>query len=197
LLSNRRGGSGDNYNNTIFDDEAATPISQGRAPFSGSFRPEVALSGFDGKNARGTWQLIVEDRASRDTGRLVSWSVTIEGSAGALARARSVDAVFAETPETGRMPETIPARELSADALRVLCQTQSRTEVLPFSGQLQAGDDSFLSATSSSPTLDSPPLADSTTSDNHFDGFAFSHSSAPSLDQLMSFFSLEDELNPF
>ncbi len=39
-LAYRRGSSGDNYTNTTFDDEAATPISSGSAPFTGSFRPD-------------------------------------------------------------------------------------------------------------------------------------------------------------
>ena len=39
-LVNNRGSSGDNFTNTVFDDEAATAISAGAAPFTGSFRPE-------------------------------------------------------------------------------------------------------------------------------------------------------------
>src|SRR5262249_12496118 len=53
-LSNRRGGSGDNYTNTVFDDEASRAIASGVAPFSGSFRPDGLLSSFDGLNAAGT-----------------------------------------------------------------------------------------------------------------------------------------------
>src|SRR5207249_2740617 len=40
VLSNRRGGTGANYTFTTFDDQAATPIAAGTAPFTGSFRPE-------------------------------------------------------------------------------------------------------------------------------------------------------------
>ena len=68
VLSNRRGGTGNNFWVTVFDDEAATPVSTGQAPFTGSFRPDGSLSVFDGKNARGTWKLSVEDRAARDAG---------------------------------------------------------------------------------------------------------------------------------
>ena len=50
-LVNWRGGSGDNFNNTVFDDEATTAISAAGAPFSGTFRPETSLSVFDGKLA--------------------------------------------------------------------------------------------------------------------------------------------------
>jgi subtilisin-like proprotein convertase family protein len=44
-----------------------------------SFRPEQSLTAFDGKNARGTWQLWVDDLATFDTGRINSWSVTSQG----------------------------------------------------------------------------------------------------------------------
>jgi len=77
-LVNRRGGSGDNFNNTVIDDEASLHVSQGGAPFNGSFRGEQALSAFDGLNAQGTWRLTVQDKARGDTGTLTSWSLTIE-----------------------------------------------------------------------------------------------------------------------
>ena len=38
------GDDGLNYTNTTFDDEVGTPITEGSAPFTGSFRPEVPLS---------------------------------------------------------------------------------------------------------------------------------------------------------
>ena len=85
LVSNR-GGSGDNFRGTVFDDEASTAIAKGRAPFSGTFRPETSLSGFDGKNARGTWWLQVEDWGRGDVGRLNTWSVAFAGAASASSR---------------------------------------------------------------------------------------------------------------
>jgi len=77
ILSNRNGGSGNNYNGTIFDDEAATAIGQGSAPFSGSFRPDEPLSVFDGMVATGEWRLRVEDHAGIDTGTIDSWSIRL------------------------------------------------------------------------------------------------------------------------
>lgn len=78
-LFNRRGGSGHNIQAT-FDDQAATPIQNGTAPFAGTFRPEKPLSAFAGKNAKGTWQLLVSDHAAGDIGTLNSWSLTITPS---------------------------------------------------------------------------------------------------------------------
>lgn len=80
LLSNHRGGSGDGYANTLFDDEAATPISAGGAPFAGSFRPEQFLSAFDGMDAFGTWTLQVSDTVGLDGGTLYGWSLNLTGT---------------------------------------------------------------------------------------------------------------------
>jgi subtilisin-like proprotein convertase family protein len=77
MLSNRRGGSGDNYTNTVFDDEATTPVSAGTAPFTGSFRPESPLSVLDGMNAAGTWTLKVVDQANVDVGTIDNWTLTL------------------------------------------------------------------------------------------------------------------------
>ena len=74
-LFNRRGGSGDNLTNTLFDDQALFAISQGAAPFTGSFRPEATLTGLNGKNAKGTWTLFISDKQTRDTGKLLDWSL--------------------------------------------------------------------------------------------------------------------------
>ena len=77
LLSNRRGSSGENFTETVFDDEAATAIADGSAPFSGSYSPDQPLAAFDGKPAAGSWRLRVEDQGSIDVGTLDSWSLTL------------------------------------------------------------------------------------------------------------------------
>lgn len=77
LLSNNRGGAGDNFGTgandcsgtpTVFDDEAVPTIASGVAPFAGSFRPDSPLSGLDGKPTVGTWKLRVSDTAALDVG---------------------------------------------------------------------------------------------------------------------------------
>jgi serine protease len=90
LLSNQRGGSGDNFSNTILDDEAPTAIGSASAPFAGTYRPDGSLAAFDGQSAKGRWTLVVQDRGVYDTGYLNSWSIIITGSPGSAAR--SVDA---------------------------------------------------------------------------------------------------------
>jgi subtilisin family serine protease len=80
VLADRRGLYGHNYTNTYFDDAATTPISAGTAPFTGTFSPDMPLSAFNGKDAKGTWKLIVEDRQSIDTGTINSWSLIIQAA---------------------------------------------------------------------------------------------------------------------
>ena len=78
-LSTDNGGGNDNFTNTVFDDAAATSITAGAAPFTGSFRPEGLLSAFNGQDAFGTWTLRVTDDAGLDVGSLNSWGLDIEG----------------------------------------------------------------------------------------------------------------------
>jgi hypothetical protein len=105
-LSAYRGGTGNNYTATYFDDQAATPIAKGRAPFWGPFRPDHVLTGFDGRNARGTWTLLVWDGRTGNVGRINSWALTIKGSATTAVGAPAPAAPGAEgRPEPGPQPE--------------------------------------------------------------------------------------------
>jgi len=63
---------GENYTETIFDDEAEFSIEDATAPFTGSFKPEPGklLEIFDGSDAYGTWRLQIYDLWPTDTGTL-------------------------------------------------------------------------------------------------------------------------------
>ena len=76
LLANRRGGSGDNFTNTVFHDAAQQTIAQGTAPFNSFYRPETPLADLNGKLANGRWDLRIDDQARQDSGWLHSWSLT-------------------------------------------------------------------------------------------------------------------------
>lgn len=76
-LSTSNGGSGDNYSTTLFDDEAATAISLGAAPFNGSYRPTSPLNAFDTQTMSGNWTLRIADTVGSDSGSMISWSVDI------------------------------------------------------------------------------------------------------------------------
>ena len=75
VLSDRHGGNGDDYDGTIFDDEADTPIGDGTAPFSGRYIPDQALSTFDNTDMVGDWTLTVMDHYGGDDGTLNAWAL--------------------------------------------------------------------------------------------------------------------------
>ena len=114
-LVNQRGGTGDNFVNTVISSTAVTPISAGTAPFTGTFLP-------DGNNAappptgfiptattftplintagqlNGTWALGARDIATGDVGTITSWGVTINYNVPA---GPPVGYTFAWTPAAG------------------------------------------------------------------------------------------------
>jgi len=73
LLVGGRGGDGDNFRDTVFDDDSSSNVADASAPFRGTFRPEEALSAFAGGDANGPWTLRVEDQAFFDGGSLNRW----------------------------------------------------------------------------------------------------------------------------
>jgi len=68
---------GEDYADTIFDDEAEVPIGQAQPPFPGRYQPENPLSVFDGEDAQGTWRLLIYDAYYADTGNLESFEIII------------------------------------------------------------------------------------------------------------------------
>lgn len=67
------------------DDEAGDPVEEacfeGDPPplaIEGTFSPNNPLSGFDGENIGGSWELTVIDHATGDVGSLDSWSLSVE-----------------------------------------------------------------------------------------------------------------------
>ncbi len=70
---------GEDYIQTIFDDEAEVSIKEGEAPFTGLFRPiePYKLSDFDGEDTFGPWRLQIYDAFYADTGTLDSFELII------------------------------------------------------------------------------------------------------------------------
>jgi subtilisin-like proprotein convertase family protein len=92
-----RGSSGDDFTNTVFDDQADRPIddiSANDAPFTGSFRPMQPLAALNGQDPNGTWSLWVVDSAGRDVGALVAWSLEISAGDRALSSDSAGNYVF-------------------------------------------------------------------------------------------------------
>ena len=71
------GSNGDNFTNTVLDDDASTVISDGEAPFTGSFSPIGSLSDLNGLLSGGDWTLYINDDADGDGGTLLDWSIQI------------------------------------------------------------------------------------------------------------------------
>lgn len=77
-LMSGEGGSEDNIINARFEDEAILPISNGVAPFTGTFIPEEPLTRFDGDSTvGGLWKLLVYDDFEDDTGHIESFTIHI------------------------------------------------------------------------------------------------------------------------
>nr|WP_321234645.1 T9SS type A sorting domain-containing protein [uncultured Psychroserpens sp.] len=66
-----------NYTNTVFDQDAATSITAGSAPFTGTFIPEGDLSTLNGEMSAGDWILTVADDTNQDGGTVNEFTVEI------------------------------------------------------------------------------------------------------------------------
>ena len=78
ILSSFNGGSGDNYQITTFDDESGVYITDGTAPFDGSFMPfPGSLNIFEGELVTGEWILRITDYSNGDGGVLNNWGLQI------------------------------------------------------------------------------------------------------------------------
>jgi len=106
---------GENYTDTIFDDEAELPIKDAIAPFTGSFRPEAGnlLGIYDSRDAYGTWVVQIYDMWPADTGTLDEAELT-----------------FTETPEpTCALMMTFGATILTLHRKKRLVSAKARSVV--------------------------------------------------------------------
>ena len=69
-----------NFTNTIFDDNATTPIQNGQSPFFATFNPQMPLTAFQGLDAKGTWTLVINNATSGSgsTGSFNGWSLSFQ-----------------------------------------------------------------------------------------------------------------------
>ncbi len=76
-LSTDNGGSGQNYQNTTFNETATVNITQGASPFAGSYTPEGTMGTINnGQNANGVWSLCIRDDSPTNAGVLNGFSIT-------------------------------------------------------------------------------------------------------------------------
>ncbi|HEX4499217.1 MAG TPA: IPTL-CTERM sorting domain-containing protein [Thermoanaerobaculia bacterium] len=81
LVVNRTDGGGNNFCQTVLDDQSAggsiQAVASAQAPFTGSFTPNSALAAFQGISGNGTWQLEAQDFFVGDSGNIRAFSVIV------------------------------------------------------------------------------------------------------------------------
>jgi subtilisin-like proprotein convertase family protein len=76
-ITSSNGSFNDNYINTIFVDTATTAITAGTPPFTGSYRPEQALTAWTGQPSNGLWRTQLRDSSNLDGGDWQELSVSL------------------------------------------------------------------------------------------------------------------------
>ena len=141
-LFSRLGSSGDNYTDTILDDEAGTFITGGSPPFTGTFRPEGTLADLDGEDPNGIWMLEIGDIISwADHGTVNSWSVEVSYAISSEKRERLNDVhaakplvlIIEETSSKFLRPKRKPLR---LDRLRWLARDSKVTNLSVLRGSV-------------------------------------------------------------
>jgi subtilisin-like proprotein convertase family protein len=77
LINPNPANNGQNFVNTVFDQNAALPIGSAQAPYTGSFKPAGDLSIFNGMQQQGAWKLKITDTSPGNTGTLDSWGTDL------------------------------------------------------------------------------------------------------------------------
>jgi PKD repeat protein/subtilisin-like proprotein convertase family protein len=76
-LVNNRGGSGRDFVNTCFREDAANSIINAVAPFPGSYVPEESINILNnGQNPNGIWQLCIHDEVPFNEGSIQNFTIT-------------------------------------------------------------------------------------------------------------------------
>ncbi|MDB5972351.1 MAG: hypothetical protein JWQ90_4801 [Hydrocarboniphaga sp.] len=82
-LIDNAGGSGNNFCQTVLDDQGGGPgiqsIVSSSAPFTGSFTPANPLAALNGSTGNGTWALQAKDTAGADTGSIRAFKIRLTG----------------------------------------------------------------------------------------------------------------------
>lgn len=139
-LTTDNGSNGDNYTNTVFDDEAADPITGGTAPFTGSFQPEGTLADFNNEQSAGDWILTVNDDANQDGGQLLNWSLQLCSSTNLSIEDRLFEEELLVIHEgndqyTVKLPTTASTEKLSLTVYNTLGQILAFNPIENKSGQ--------------------------------------------------------------
>jgi subtilisin-like proprotein convertase family protein len=137
LFSDVGGARGQNFTNTILDDEATKSITLGTAPFTGTFRPEGDLSAVEGKQTQGTWKLEITDDTKKSTGTLKSWSIDVEPPAVPTTNFIDTNPAMLGNAGLGAAPNNFFTRKIVAadngDAMAVWLESRGAGDTGPWS----------------------------------------------------------------
>ena len=76
-MTTDNGAANDNYTNTLLDTTCATAVTAGTAPYSGCFKPEIALTPINNTAPQGLWKLRIADDTNLSAGTLDNWAVIL------------------------------------------------------------------------------------------------------------------------
>lgn len=68
------------FDGTVFDDNAADEIGSVCPPGNGTFRPDDDLEEFNEDFSGGVWTLVVRDTDDDNVGRLIGWTLMLDGT---------------------------------------------------------------------------------------------------------------------
>jgi len=129
------GGPGNNFVNTVIDDQASGDlftITAAAAPFTGSWKPMFnnaswdgfgfphdlagTLGRYNGLSTKGDWKVLVSDQFATDTGTLNAWSLIVTPKAFTVTPFSGTVANFVAGPTNGAAPLTVSFTNLSTSA---------------------------------------------------------------------------------
>jgi subtilisin-like proprotein convertase family protein len=146
-LFNGIGGAGANFSGTTLDDEAATSITAGSAPFSGSYRPTNPLSAFDGQATTGVWTLSISDNVGAYEGWFYGVSLELcSNGGGDGGGGGGNDLIFEDGFESGSFggwtsTSTLDGGDLSVSTAAALVGTRGMSVLIDDTRALYVTDD--------------------------------------------------------
>ena len=121
------GGSGDNFTNTVIDDQATADLlmaPDSAAPFTSNWKPIFnnsswsgfgfpvdpvgTLSRYNGLSTKGDWKILVSDQGATDTGTLNSWSLIVTPKAYTVTSFSDTTAPTVAVTPSGTTTSSIP-----------------------------------------------------------------------------------------
>ncbi|HWE36768.1 MAG TPA: Ig-like domain-containing protein [Isosphaeraceae bacterium] len=128
--------SAPNFTDTVFDDNAKTPIQNGGAPFFGRFNPQQPLGTFINTSEVATWTLTITNKSKTNTATLNSWSLSFVKP---LPSTGLGEPVIDNTPLTFRIFTMDPTNPLSSNTWTAVGPAAIGSGTSPVSGSEGAG----------------------------------------------------------